>query len=110
MRRSRRRHDQTTRRPGKSPCAIAWLALEVGQAALPPYAHKFSPRRYLQAQLLSCLVPRQFFRTDYRGIVQLLRDCADLRVAMGLARGPHYSTLCYAQRRVVATRLCRKFS
>ena len=84
----------------KSPRAIARIALEIGQAALPPYAHKFSPRRYSQAQLFACLVLRQFFRTDYRGIIQILKDCADLRAAVGLIRAPHYSTLCYAQRRL----------
>lgn len=107
MGRKRRRHDQTTRRMSKSPVAIARIALEVGQAALPPYAHKFSPRRYRQAQLFTCLVLRQFFRTDYRGLVQLLSDCADLRGAIGLGRVPHYSTLCYAQRRLLKQRLFR---
>jgi Transposase DDE domain len=104
MRRKERRHDQATRRMSKSPRAIARIALEIGQAALPPYAHKFSPRRYSQAQLFTCLVLRQFFRTDYRGIVQLLSDWPDLRAAIALARVPHYPTLCYAQRRLLKTR------
>jgi hypothetical protein len=104
MGRRRRRHDQTTRRMSKSPSAIAQIALEIGQAALPPYAHKYSPRRYRQAQLFACLVLRQFFRTDYRGIIQILNDWAELRAAIALARVPHYSTLCYAQRRLLKQR------
>jgi hypothetical protein len=88
----------------KSPRAIAQLALEGGQAALPPEANKFLPRRYFQAQLFSCLVLRQFFHTDSRGRIQSLRDCAELWAAVGLARGLHYSILCYAQRRLVKQR------
>jgi hypothetical protein len=104
MRHRKKRHDQTTRPMSKSPHAIAQMALAIGQGALLPYSHKFSPRRYFQSQLFACLVLRQFFRTDYRGIVQILRDCADLRAAVGLARVPHYSTLCYAQRRLLKQR------
>ena len=88
----------------KSPKAIAQMALAIGQAALPPYTSRCSPRRYSQAQLFACLVLRHFFRTDYRGIVQLLDDCPGLRTAIGLARVPHYSTPCYAQRRLVKQR------
>jgi hypothetical protein len=88
----------------KSPKAIARIALEIGQGVLPPYGNKFSPRRYCQAQLFTCLVLRQFFRTDYRGIVQILHACADLRAVRDLARVPPYSTLCYAQRRLLKQR------
>ena len=80
----------------KSPKAIARIALEIGQGVLPPYGNKFSPRRSCQAQLFTGLVLRQFFRTDYRGIVQILHACADLRAVRDLARVPPYSTLCYA--------------
>jgi Transposase DDE domain len=104
MRHRNRRHDQTTRRMSKSPKAIAQLAMAIGQAALSPYTNKFSPRRYTQAQLFTCLILRQFFRTDYRGLVQLLADCAEVRAVVGLTQVPHYSTLCYAQRRLAKQR------
>jgi len=44
---------------------------------------------------------RQFFKSDYRGIVQMLEDFSDLRRALYLKKVPHYSTLCYAQQRLL---------
>src|SRR5262245_45466632 len=99
------RHDQTTRPMSKSPIAVARAAMRIGQAALPAYSSKYSPQTYTQAQLFACLVLRQFFKTDYRGLIALLQDFRELRETLGLAQGPHYSTLCYAQRRLVRAKL-----
>ena len=44
---------------------------------------------------------RQFFKTDYRGVIALLSDLPALRQVLGLTDVPHYSTLCYAQRRLL---------
>lgn len=85
----------------KSPLALGKQALAVAQEALPAYSSAFSPKVFTQPQLFAILVLRQFFRTDYRGIVQILADSSDLRSALGLAKVPHYSTLCYAQKRLV---------
>ena len=85
----------------KSPVAVARVALHIGQAALPLYSSKYSPRTYTQAQLFACLVLRQFFRTDYRGVIAMLNDFRELRQVLGLTQVPHYSTLCYAQRRLM---------
>jgi hypothetical protein len=85
----------------KSPVAVAKEALKVAQAALPPYSHRFSRRDFTQHQLFAILALRQFFRTDYRGIVQMLKDLSDLRDALGLKKLPHYSTLYYAQQRLL---------
>jgi len=90
------RHDQTTRLMSKSPVAVARLAMEVGQASLPAYSSRYSPQIYTFAQLFACLVLRQFFRTDYRGIVTLLEGFRELRKVLQLDQVPHYSTLCYA--------------
>src|SRR5574337_295219 len=95
------RHDLTTRPMSKSPVAVARMALKVGRAALPPYSSKYSPHTYTQAQLFACLVLRQFFKTDYRGVMILLQDIPELRAVLGLGQAPHYSTLCYAQRRLM---------
>lgn len=84
----------------KSALRLARLSLQIAQASLPAYAHKFSPKRYTQPQLFSILVLRQFFKTDYRGIVVLLNEWAELRSTLGLKQVPNYSTLCYAQRRL----------
>lgn len=84
----------------KSALKLARLSLHIAQASLPAYAHKFSPKRYTQPQLFSILVLRQFFKTDYRGIVVLLDEWAELRSTLGLKQVPNYSTLCYAERRL----------
>jgi len=84
----------------KSPVALAREALRIAQRALPSYSHRFSPQTFTQAQLFAILVLRQFFKTDYRGVVQLLQDFADLRQVLGLKKVPHYSTLCYAEQRL----------
>jgi hypothetical protein len=84
----------------KSPVALACVALEMGQSALPRYSSKFSPHTYTQAQLLACLVLMQFMKTDYRGLVQMLMDFSEFRQVLKLKRVPHFSTLCYAHRRL----------
>ena len=85
----------------KSPIDVARLALKVGRAALPTYSSIYSPQIYTLAQLFACLVLRQFFKTDYRGIVAVLEDFQELRKVLMLEQVPHYSTLCYAQKRLI---------
>ena len=66
-------------RTSKSPKKVALAALDVGKEALPDYSHRFSPKVFTQAQLFACLVLKEFFRTDYRGIVAILADMPNLR-------------------------------
>jgi hypothetical protein len=74
-------------------------------AALPRYSNKHSPRRFSQQQLFAILALRQFFRTDYRGIVTLLADHSDLRRTLRLQRIPHFTTLHVASRRFEQTEI-----
>lgn len=91
-----------TKRPmSKSPVRLAKAALRIAQEALPAYSAPHSPKKFTQAQLFAVLVLRQFFKTDYRGIVQLLTDMSELREILELEVVPHYSTLCYAHRRLL---------
>jgi len=85
----------------KSPVALAKEALKVAESALPAYSSRFSKKDFTQPQLFAILALRQFFRTDYRGTVQLLRDFAELRGVLKLKKVPHYSTLCYAHKRLL---------
>ena len=85
----------------KSPRAVAREALRLAQESLPAYSSKFSRQDYTQHQLFAILALKAFFRTDYRGVVQLLADFRELRDELGLARVPHYSTLCYAAARLL---------
>jgi hypothetical protein len=84
-----------------SPLALARAALGVARKALPAYSSRFSRHDFTQHQLFAILVLRQFFRTDYRGTIQLLRDFSDLRSVLDLKKVPNYSTLCYAERRLL---------
>lgn len=85
----------------KSAVALAREALRAARRGLPKYSHPNSRKEYTQHQHFAILTLRQFFRTDYRGIVQLLFEWSDLRKALGLTQVPHYSTLCYAEQRIL---------
>src|SRR6478752_6324750 len=91
----------TTRPMTKSPRAVAREALRLAQEALPAYSSKFSRKDYTQHQLFAILALKTFFKTDYRGVVQLLVDFPDLRQDLKLTKVPHYSTLCYAAKRLL---------
>ena len=85
----------------KSPVAMAKAAYQVAQANLPEYSCAHSRKDFTQHQLFAILALRQFFDTDYRGIIQLLSDFSDLRQVLKLKAVPHYSTLCYAEQRIL---------
>ena len=85
----------------KSAVTLAREALAAAEVALPRYSSKFSRKEYTQHQHFAVLVLRQFLHTDYRGISQLLSEWSDLREALGLTLVPHYSTLCYAEQRLL---------
>jgi hypothetical protein len=85
----------------KSPRAVAREALRLAQEALPAYASKFSRKDFTQHQLFALLALKTFLKTDYRGVVALLADFAELRQDLGLEELPHYSTLCKAERRLL---------
>ena len=87
----------------KSPRKVLLVAYAVAREALPEYAHRFSPKKFTQPQLLACLILKEFFKTDYRGIVEILNDATSLPQAIGLTRVPHFTTL-----QKVAARLTRR--
>lgn len=91
----------TTRPMTKSPRAVAREALRLAKEALPAYSSKYSRKDYTQHQLFALLALKTFFKTDYRGLTQMLDDFAELRQDLGLAAPPHYSTLCYAAKRLL---------
>ena len=85
----------------KSPRAVAREALRLAQEALPAYSSRFSRKDYTQHQFFALVALKTFFKTDYRGLTELLRDFPELRQDLGLAAVPHYSTLCYAAARLL---------
>jgi hypothetical protein len=85
----------------KSPRAVAKEALRLAQESLPAYSSKFSRKDYTQHQLFALLALKTFFKTDYRGLAQMVEDFPELRQDLGLREAPHYSTLCYAAQRLL---------
>jgi hypothetical protein len=86
----------------KSAVRLAGEAMRVGEQALPRYSTRTSRHDDTQAQLFALLTLRQFLRLDYRGLVTLVAEWTELRRALRLRKVPHYSTLCYAERRLLA--------
>jgi hypothetical protein len=85
----------------RSPKALARMALRVARQALPAYSTKFSRHDFTQRQLFAMLVLKQFFRTDYRGIVALLADMKEMQRLLKLSKLPHYTTLKKAHDRLL---------
>jgi hypothetical protein len=92
----------------KSCLFVAREALATGAETLKPYAHKYSPKRYTQAQLFACLVLKVFFKKDYRGLATHLAEHAELRAALGLKAVPHFTTLQKASRRLLRLPVARR--
>ena len=85
----------------KSPKRVLKTAYLTAARALPPYSHRFSPKKFTQHQLLACLVLKELLKSDYRGVCQVLADCADLREAIELKCVPHWTTLQKAAARLL---------
>jgi hypothetical protein len=85
----------------KSPRAVAREAFRLAQEALPAYSSPYSRKDYTQHQLFGVLALKTFLKTDYRGVAQFLADFAELRDDLGLTKVPNYSTLCYAEQRLL---------
>ena len=85
----------------KSPRAVAREALRLAQETLPAYSSKFSRKDFTQHQLFAVLALKTFLKADYRGLIQMVEDFAELRQDFGLDKVPHYSTLCYAEQRLL---------
>ena len=90
-------HRHTT----KSPLRLARVAYEIAQQALARYSSPCSRHDFTQAQLFALLVLRQFFQTDYRGIVQLVSEFSELRRVLELHQVPHFTTLQKAEQRLL---------
>jgi hypothetical protein len=85
----------------KSPRAVAREALRLAREALPAYSSPYSRKDYTQHQLFAVLALKTFLKTDYRGVAAVLKDFTELRADLGLAKVPNYSTLCYAEQRLL---------
>jgi hypothetical protein len=85
----------------KSPRAVAREALALARGALPAYSSKYSRKDFTQHQLFAILALKTFLKLDYRGTEAFLKDFAEIRDDLGLSKVPHYSTLDYAEQRLL---------
>ena len=92
----------------KSPNDVARLAYITAQRCLPAYRHEFSPKKFTQHQLAACLVMKEFFRTDYRGLAELLKDSSDLKRILELKTVPHFTTFQKAARTILRKQTIKK--
>jgi hypothetical protein len=83
----------------KSLRAVAREAL--AREAIPPYSSKFSRQDFTQHPHFALLARKTFFKTDYRGLVQMLVDFSALRDDLGLTQIPDHSPLCKAQQQLL---------
>ncbi len=90
----------SSRSMSKSPLALAQEALALGEEGLPRYGSSSSRHDFTLSQLFAIMVLRQFFKTDWRGMVQLLADLPALRDALHLKKLPHLTTVQKAQQRL----------
>lgn len=86
----------------KSPRRVMLAAYQLAMDALPRFTCKFSRRDFTRPQLFACLVLKEFEKKDYRGVEQLLWDCPDLRLAIGLNKAPDHTTLHRASKALLA--------
>lgn len=89
------------RKFSKSPLKVAKEALAIGTATLEAYPSRYSRKDFTQPQLFAVLVLKQFFRTDDRGIIEILSEFEELRNVLKLRKLPHFTTLWHAQRRML---------
>jgi len=80
---------------------VLLTAYLIGLAKLRPYAHRFSPKKFTQAQLFACLVLKEFLQFDYRKLAAFLEDCPNLCKLIGLEVVPHFTTFQKAAQRLL---------
>jgi hypothetical protein len=85
----------------KPPRAAARGALELARQPPPAYTSARSRKDFTSHQLFAILALKQFLKTDYRGVTAFIEDFAELRDDLGLKKVPNYSTLCYAEGRLL---------
>jgi len=85
----------------KSTLTVARMALRAACDNLPDYAHRKSPKKFTQPQLLAALVIKEFLQLDYRGLHVLLMEWSDLQCVLDLTKVPHFTTLCAAANRLL---------
>jgi len=74
---------------------VARLSMRLAARYMQPYSHTKSPKKFTQAQLMTCLILRAYLKTTYRGVIEVLDASERLQECLGVKCLPHYSTLKY---------------
>lgn len=85
----------------RSPVALAKAAVELAVRSVPAYSSRFSRKDFTQHQLFALMVLATFLKLDHRAVIEVVKDWSDVRMALGLTRVPHWSTLYKAQQRLL---------
>lgn len=72
---------------------VVKLSMTLARRHLTTYGSYKSRHDFTQAQLMTCLILRAYWKTTYRGVIEQLEVSGELRRAMGLKKLPDYSTL-----------------
>jgi Transposase DDE domain len=80
---------------------VLMVAHAVAQESLDAYSHQFSPQKFTQHQLFAILTLKEFMRMDYRKVVELMMEAAELRECIGLESVPHFTTVQKASARLL---------
>lgn len=80
---------------------VARVAITIASKTLPEFAHKFSPKKFTQAQLFACLVLKTMWKCDFRTTVIRLSESDKLLSILGLKAIPHFTTLHKASMRLL---------
>jgi hypothetical protein len=85
----------------QSALGLAREAMAAARRVLPLYSHPNSPQRFNQHQLFALLVLKQFFKTDYRGVMVRVQEWRELKDTLQLRRTPHWTTIQKAHARLL---------
>lgn len=80
---------------------VARIAYGMAKQAFPLYSHPKSPRRFTQPQLVACLLLMYYLKLSYRDMEEWLLATDKVCRALELKRVPDYSTLAYANKRLL---------
>jgi len=88
-------------RTTKSATEFAKITYDAARRVFPDFSGPFSPRKFTQPQIFTMLALRQFFKLDYRGIVERLDEWRELRDTIQIENVPHFTTLIHAEKRLL---------
>lgn len=86
----------------KSSIKVVGIALRVAAQTLPKYSHRFSPQKFTQPQLFTCLVLKTLWKCDFRTLYLRLKEADKITSAIGLKMIPHYTTFNKAALRLLS--------